>query len=158
MTNKIPFLPASCLLAVLVLTGCKGLNDVEITGASGFSFRNMENNKVTFAADIGVKNPSSISFKVNEMQLKTIVDGNFIGTLSADNIVKIPARSDSSYRMDFSLDLANMLTGASTLYGLTRKKQVTIQLQGYVKAKSWLTTKKVDISETRVVDVPSFNR
>jgi LEA14-like dessication related protein len=158
MKNKKSILPASFVLAILVLTSCKGLNDVEITGAGGFAFRNMENNKVTFAADIGVKNPSSLGFKVNEMQLKTIVDGNFIGTLSADNIVKIPAHSDSSYRMDFSLELANMLTGASTLYGLTRKKQVTIQLQGYIKAKSWMTTKKVDISETRVVDVPSFNR
>ena len=31
-------------------------------------------------------------------------------------------------------------------------------MQGYVKARSWFTTKKVDINETHLIDVPSFTR
>ena len=60
--------------------------------------------------------------------------------------------------MNFSLDLANILSGASTLYSLSRKKQVTLEMQGYVKARSWLTVRKVDVNEKQVVDVPSMSR
>ena len=56
------------------------------------------------------------------------------------------------------MELANMLTGASTLYTFSRKKQVTVEMQGYVKARSWFTIKKVDINEKQLIDVPSFNR
>jgi LEA14-like dessication related protein len=118
----------------------------------------MENNKVTFMAGIGVRNPSSVSFKVSAINLKTIVDGNYIGTLTADNMVRIPARSDSSYRMDFSLELASSLTALSNLYNLSQKKQVTIEMQGYVKARSHLVGRKVEVKEKQLIDVPSMNR
>jgi hypothetical protein len=57
--------------------------------------------------------------------------------------------------MDFSLEIANMLTSASTLYTLSRKKQVSVELQGYVKTRSWLMSKKIDVHETQVIDVPA---
>lgn len=142
------------LLSLTLLNSCKGLNDIEITGAGGFRIRGMENNAVSFAADIGVRNPSSVGFKVSEVNLKTTVDGNFIGTLSTPDRVKIPARSDSSYHMNFSLQFASLITSASTLYNLSRKKQVNVAMQGYVKARSGLVTKKIEVNETRLIDVP----
>ena len=147
------YLLAMTLLPILFLS-CRGLNNIEITGADGFKIRGMENNAVIFAADIGVRNPSSVGFKVSEVNLKTTVDGNFIGTLTTPDRVKIPARSDSSYRMNFTLQLANLITGASALYGISRKKQVNVAMQGYVKARSGLVTKKIEVNETRLVDVP----
>jgi hypothetical protein len=142
------------LFTVILLVSCKGLNDITLTSVDGFALKGMENNMVNFAASVGVHNPSSTGFKVSEVELKAIIDGNFIGTLTTADKVKVPARSDSSYRMNFSLELANMITGASSLYALSRKKQVTVELQGYVKARSWLMMKKVDIRENRVIDVP----
>jgi LEA14-like dessication related protein len=149
---------AILLLAALLLSSCKGVNDITFTGADGFELKGMENNAVQFAADVGVRNPSGIAFKVSEVNLKAIIDGNFVGTLTATGKIRVPAHSDSSYRMNFSLQLANVLTGASTLYSLSRKKQVTVDMQGYVKARSWLTTRKVDIQETQVIDVPKNYR
>jgi LEA14-like dessication related protein len=114
----------------------------------------MENNAVSFTADIGVRNPSSVGFRVREVNLKTTVDGSFIGTLTTPDRVRVPARSDSSYRMNFSLQLAGLAASASTLYSMARKKQVNVAMQGYVKARSGLITKKIEVSETRLVDVP----
>lgn len=142
------------LLLPLLLLSCKGVHDITVTGAEGFSIRGMENNKVSFVADIGVLNPSSVGFKISEINLKTSVDGNFIGTLTSPDKVRIPARSDSSYRMNFSLEIGSILTSASTLYTLTRKKQVNVDMQGYVKARSWLMTRTIEIHETQVIDVP----
>lgn len=142
------------LLLPLLLSSCTGLRDIEITGVEGFKMRGIENNAVSFAADIGVRNPASVGFKVNEINLKTTIDGNFIGTLTSPDRVKIPARSDSAYSMNFSLELSNIITSASALYNLSKKNQVNVVIQGYVKARSGLITKKVDVNETRLMDVP----
>jgi LEA14-like dessication related protein len=155
---KRSLIPKALVLLIIFVTGCKGLQDIQITGADGFELKGMENNAVNFAANIGVSNPSSVGFKVSEVNLKAIVDGIFIGTITTPDKVKIRARSDSSYRMNFSLELANIITGASTLYNISRKKQVNVDMQGYVKAHSWFTVKKVDVHETRVVDVPKNYR
>jgi LEA14-like dessication related protein len=146
------------LTAFLVLSSCKGVEDIRFTGIDNVALKGIENNKVNFTADIGVSNPSPVGFKISEVNLKTIADGTFIGTLTTGNPVKIPAHTDTTYRMDFSMELANMLTGASTLYAISRKKQVSVEMRGYIKTRSWFTVKKVDIDETQLINVPSFNR
>jgi LEA14-like dessication related protein len=148
----------SILLLLLLLTACGKVSDITLTGINDFEFKGMENNAVSFAARIGVSNPTSVGFTVSEVNLKTIVDGNFIGTLTANEKVRIRANSDSSYHMNFSLSMANLLTGASSLYSLSRKKQVKVEMQGYVKARSWFTVRKVDILESRMMDVPAIGR
>jgi hypothetical protein len=58
--------------------------------------------------------------------------------------------------MNFTLKLANMLTGASSLYGLSRKKEVFVELQGYVKSRTFLASRKTEIKESRRIAVPSM--
>jgi LEA14-like dessication related protein len=156
--NTRSLLFTSLALAVILLSSCRGIQDIQITGADRFEMKGMENNRLSFSANIGINNPSSVGFKISEVNLKTSVDGSYIGTVTTNEPVKIPARSDSTYLMSFSLELANLLTGASTLYSMTGKKQVTVDMQGYVKARSWLTVKKVDVHETRLISVPSISR
>lgn len=155
--NPIPGIFRLLLLSFFLFAGCKGVEDIKMTGISGFEFKGMENNAIRFAMRISVSNPSPVGFHVREVNLKTQVDGNYLGTLTTTDRIKIAAHSDTSYIMNFTLSLANIVTGASSLYGLSRKKQVNVDLQGYVKARSWLTTKKTRIKESHVVDVPSFN-
>lgn len=149
---------ALLLLIPLLILSCKGVNDISFTGVDDFEFRGLENNKISFSASVGVSNPSSIGFKVSEVNLKTSIDGVYIGTLTSGNTIRVAARSDSSYKMDFTINLANLLTGASTLYNASRKKKVEVEMNGYVKARSWLTVKKVDVNEKQLIDVPSINR
>jgi len=145
------------IAALAVLLSCKGVNQISFTGVENVELLGVENNIVKFSGDIGIHNPSSASFRIREVNLKTSVDGNFIGTLMTDNPVRIKAKTDSSYHADFSLELANLVTGATTLYGLSRKKQVTVEMQGFVRARSWLAFRKIDVAEKRLIDVPSFN-
>jgi hypothetical protein len=144
------------LIIVLLLASCRGVEDIQVTGFSDFAFKGMENNAVNFSATIGVHNPSAMGFKIQEVNLKTLVEGNFIGTLSTPDKVKIKAHSDTSYSMNFTLTMANLLTGASSLYSISRQKTAKVEMQGFVKARSWFTTKKVDIKESRTVDVPAM--
>jgi LEA14-like dessication related protein len=149
---------AVVLITLAIIQGCKGLQEVKITGADGFEYHGMKNNSLEFAANIGVMNPSGVGFRITEVNLKAIVDGNFLGTLSTNDRVRIPAHSDSSYRMNFNLTMNNLLSGASALYGLSRKKQVNVEMQGFVKARAGITMKKVEVNESRIFDVPAFGR
>jgi LEA14-like dessication related protein len=148
----------SLVLSTFLSVSCANLDDIQITGVSGFDFRGMENSVANFSADVGVSNPSSVNFKISEVNLKTIVEGNYLGTLTTSDRVKIRARSDSSYHMNFSLTMANMLSGASSLYALTRRKQVRVEMQGFVKTRTWFLTKKVEVNESQTIDVPAFGR
>jgi len=144
-------------ILLLLIISCKGVDEISFTGVENVELLGVENNIVNFSGDIGIYNPSSASFRIREVNLKTSVDGNFIGTLMTDNPVRIKAKTDSSYHADFSLELANLVSGATTLYGLSRKKQVTVEMQGFVRARSWLAFRKIDVAEKRLIDVPSFN-
>jgi hypothetical protein len=156
LMNPIPKAFRLLFFSMLLMAGCKGVEDIAMTGISGVEFKGMENNTLRFSVVVGVSNPSSVGFRVSEVNLKTQVDGNYLGTLTTTDKIRIPARSDTSYRMNFTLTMANMITGASSLFSLSRKKKVTIDMQGYIKARSWLTTKKTEIKESQTVDVPSF--
>jgi LEA14-like dessication related protein len=154
MKNK--YLPI-LLLLIVIISGCKGIEDIAMTGVSDFRFKGINNDVISFSAVVGVSNPSRVGFHVSEVNVKTMADGNYIGTLSTTDKIRIPARSDTSYRMNFTLKLANVLTGASSLYSLSRKKEVLVELQGYVKSRSFLATHKTNIKESRKVAVPSMN-
>jgi hypothetical protein len=145
------------ILLLIVLPGCKGVEDIAMTGISDFKFKGINNDVISFSAVVGVSNPSRVGFHISELNVKTMADGNYIGTLSTTDKIRIPARSDTSYRMNFKLKLANVLTGASSLYGLSRKKEVLVELQGYVKSRSFIATRKTQIKESRTVPVPSMN-
>jgi LEA14-like dessication related protein len=154
MKNKsLPIL----LLLIAIISGCKGVEDIAMTGISDFRFKGINNDVISFSAVVGVSNPSGVGFHVSEVNVKTMADGNYLGTLSTTDKIRIPARSDTSYRMNFTLKLANVLTGASSLYSLSRKKEVLVELQGYVKSRSFLATHKTNIKESRKVAVPSMN-
>jgi LEA14-like dessication related protein len=145
------------LLILVLVTGCKGVEDITMTGVSDFKFKGINNDLISFSAVVGVSNPSGIGFHISEVNVKTIADGNYIGTLSTTDKIRIPARSDTSYRMNFTLKLANILTGASSLYNLSHKKEVLVELQGFVKSRSFLATHKTNIKESRKIAVPSLN-
>jgi LEA14-like dessication related protein len=146
------------LILSALLLSCKGVEDISFKGVNNVALIGMEDNRINFSADIAVFNPSTVGFRIREVNLKTSIDGIFLGTLTTNEPVKINARSDTSYHAVFSLELANIITGASTLYGLQRKRQVTVEMQGFVKASSWLTSRKVDVLEKQLIDVPQFSR
>jgi LEA14-like dessication related protein len=153
--NLIIILP---LVLVLIFSSCGNVEDISLKGVDHVQLKGIENNDVKFTAEVIMYNPSSVNFRIREVNLKMIVDGNFIGTLTLDKPLRIKAKSDTSYLADFNLQLANIFTGASALYSLREKKQVTVDMQGFIRAKSWLVFRKIDVAEKRLVDVPTFSR
>ncbi len=153
MKNRLAY-----LLLPLLFIGCKGVDDISFTGIDNVVFRGIEDNKLLFSADVGIFNPSNVSFRVSEVDLKTSIDGTYLGTLTSDQPLKIKAKVDSAYHADFTLELANILSGASMLYGISKKSRITVEMKGFVRARSWLAFRKIEVAEKQTIDVPEFNR
>jgi LEA14-like dessication related protein len=141
---------------LLMLSSCKNFDNVELRGIDKVIFRGIENNTVYFSAGLMVNNPSGVSFKIKEVNLKTVANGDFLGTLHCIGDVKIDARSDSVYRVPLSLELSNIFTGAATLYKISRQKKVKMEVKGYVRVRTFLISKKIEVSESQVLDVPKI--
>lgn len=157
MKNKIPGIANIVFILTLVLTGCKGIESIEITSIDNFKLIGIEENTIMFSAEVGVFNPSGLAFKVREVNLRTLAEGNYLGTLVNNEIIKIAARSDSVYNIFFNMKLANILKSTSMLYGISKQDQMNVELQGYVKSRSGLATKKVDVHENLIIEVPGFD-
>lgn len=141
---------------LLMLNSCKSFENIELKGIDKVVFQGIENNTVYFSAGLKVHNPSGVSFKIREVNLKTAANGDFLGTLQCTEDVKINARSDSVYMVPLSLKLSNIFTGASTLYKISRQKKVNMEVKGYIRVKTFLISKKVEVSESQVLDVPKI--
>ncbi len=157
MKNRIQPVLLPVVILALFLTGCKGLESIEITGVDNFKFLGIEESTVTFSADVGIYNPSAAPFKVREVNLKVLAEGNYIGSLHNNEMIRIAAHSDSAYCMPFSLKLGSILTSASILYTFSKKDYVNLELQGYIKSRSGLIIKKVDVQESLRVEVPELD-
>ena len=141
---------------ILVFSSCKSIENIELKGIDKITFQGIENNTVYFSAGLHVNNPSGISFKIKEVNLKTVANGDYLGTLHCDDIVKIHSRSDSVYRVPMSLALGNIFTGASTLYKISRQSKVKMEVKGYIRVKNLMIVKKIEVSESQDMDIPKI--
>ncbi len=141
---------------MLVLSSCNDIENIEIIGVEKVIFEGIQDNMVYFSAGLKVYNPSAVSFKIREVNLKTVADGVFLGTLNCTDKIKINARSDSVYMVPLSLKLANIFTGASMLYKLSRQKKVNMEVKGYVRVRTMMIYKKIEVSEKQLMDVPKI--
>ncbi len=147
---------AGILAIFLILSGCRALDKVEITGVDQLRLQNIRENTVSFAANVGISNRSAIGFKVREINVKVSADGSYLGILTAADTLKVRPRSDSIYSMTFNLELANLMNSISAIYRITRQDSVHVAMQGYVKSRSHCVTKKIEFAETRFFKVPEF--
>jgi LEA14-like dessication related protein len=146
----------SLVLSLFVLGSCNDIRNIEIKGVEKVKFQGIENNTVYFLAGINVSNPSGVNFRIKEVNFAAVADGDFLGTLRCDEDTKIVSRKDSVYTVPFSLKLGNIFTGASSLYRLSRKNKVNLDVKGYVRVRSGLITRKIDIQRSEVVDIPKI--
>jgi len=144
------------VLTIFAVSSCKDIDNIEIKGVEKVSFRGIEDNIVFLTAGISISNPSAITFRIKAVNLATVADGDFLGTLQCNENIRIAARKDSVYLVPLSLKLGNFLTGAASLYKLSRQSRVKLEVKGYVRVRSGLVTKKVEVIRSQIVDVPKF--
>lgn len=131
-----------------LIISCGKLSEVEIQGADNFKYVGFKDNYVTFQADIKVNNPSHHKITVKEINAKLLVNDIYLGRLQNDEVIHIMPLSDDYITVSFRLRIANVLSGLSTIARLYNQKNLKVEVNGYVIARTALYRKKINISET----------
>ncbi len=156
MKNKF-FLHVALLPLFLMISSCGNIDDINLKNVSNVKIHRIENGNIFFSAGLQVVNPSSVSFRLKEFDLRVVANGDYLGRLTGTEEIKVLPHSDSLYIVPMNLKLANIFTGGATIYRLSRMDKVKIEMQGYARVKTFLFLKRININESRVVDVPKVN-
>ncbi|MBN2212934.1 MAG: LEA type 2 family protein [Bacteroidales bacterium] len=140
------------LYCCFLLISCGKINEVEIRGADNLRYNGFKNNQVEFEADIRVFNPSSHKIKVREIDMKLLVNDMYLGRLQNAEEFYILPRSDEFISVSFRLRIANLFTGLSTISGLYHQRNLKVEVNGFVKAKTAFYKKKIDVREITYID------
>ena len=140
------------LSIIFLLGSCGELKNIEIRGADNFKYKGFTGNHVEFEADIDVYNPSNHKIKVMDMDLKLLVNDIYLGRLQNSDDIQILPHTDGYITVPLSLRITNLFSGMSTIAKLYNQRNLKVEVDGYVKARTAFITRKVDINKTTYVD------
>lgn len=140
------------VIVPLLLTGCGKFEDIQIGDITGAKFAGFMDNSLAFNVDIPVTNPTNLTFKVKEVNLKTTVNGDYLGKILSDDMVKIPARSDETQHFLVKVHLTNIFRGATAFNQFSKHQRLNVEIDGYIKVHSLLMSRKIKIHETREIN------
>jgi len=150
MNKKVwKYLAPGCLF---LLISCGRINEVEIRGADNLRYNGFRDNHVEFEADIKVFNPSHHKIKVKEIDVKLLVNDMYLGRLQNAEEFQILPQSDEYIRVSFRLKIANLFSGISILSNLYNERNLKVEVNGFVTAKTAFYRKKIDVNEITYVD------
>ena len=138
--------------SLLIFFSCGKMNEIEIQGADNFKYSGFKDNHVEFEADIKVFNPSHHKIKVKEINVKLLVNDMYLGRLQNAKEFQILPHSDEYIRVSFRLRIANIFYGLSTISRLYNQKNLKVEVDGFVIAKTALYRKKLEVKEITYVD------
>lgn len=140
------------LCFMFLLVSCSKINEVEIRNADNLRYSGFRNNNVEFEVDIQVYNPSHHKIKVKEIDVKLLVNDMYIGRLQIAEEFQILPQSNEYIRVPFRLKIANLFTGLSTISKLYNQKNLKVEVDGFVTAKTAFYRKKINVNEITYVD------
>lgn len=139
---------------VVLLFSCGKFEEIEIRDLRDFNFEGVVGNNAKFSADILVYNPNREKIKIKMIDMKVLVDNVYLGTMICEDEIVIPKKAESLVNIPCGLKIANIFSGASTLYRLANEDSIKVSLDGTVTAQVKMITKKVKITRSMMIEPP----
>ncbi len=136
------------IVLFLLLSCCAEFKDIEIGQPEDIILKGIKDNVLSLQVKIPITNPTALSFKIKEINIKTSVNNQYLGRLACDQAIIIPARSSEIHNLNLELKIANIIQGISIMLEIFKDNDITFQAEGYLKFKSLLINKKINIKET----------
>jgi LEA14-like dessication related protein len=136
------------IVLLMLLSCCADFKDIEIGNPEGIRITGLKGNVVDLEMKIPVTNPRTIGFRIKEIDIKTSVNNHYLGRLSSDRVVVIPPKSSDVYSLKLKLRIANIIEGISLLLDMLNHDNIELQMEGFIKFKSLMVSRKINIEET----------
>jgi len=97
-------------------------------------------------------NPNKFGFKIKEINVKASINNYYLGRLETDDVIIIPAKSNEIHNLKLRLRIANIIQGFSVFFALFKEEKLSIDIEGYIRFKSFLINKKINVKETSIIN------
>ncbi len=117
------------------------------------SIEGVEGNNLKLTISIPITNTNTFKVKINDITLDARIDGKYLGVLKSDSKIIIPANTKATYDIDLNLEIKNIILGATTIYKLSKEKDLPrLDLEGEVKASALLMKKRIKVKEENILN------
>ena len=141
------------LTSLFLVTSC--FVAPEFKGYQNFKFGKLENNTLKFTIDLNIDNPNFFGIRVRKSELDFFVENTYLGKARIPKGVKIKRKRLNTVTLPLEIQLEK-----GAIFNLMRyatKKQVDVQLKGFVRGSALLIPKKQKVDEKRQVSVRDLN-
>ncbi|HRW62778.1 MAG TPA: LEA type 2 family protein [Bacteroidales bacterium] len=141
------------LLIIILLGSCSVYKSIHIGDVDKVDFRGMLENKISLELKVPVINPNKYKIIVKNMDLDVTINGKYIGKMQNASQIIIPPKSDTIQIFPVDIHVRNIMASMSTLYKLRNAKSVEMQIEGTIKVKALMRSKKIKVSEKQTISL-----
>lgn len=134
------------LLSLLLSTSCS-VSPVEIKDVESVKIVSFKNDTIIFEALFPVNNPNNYRFKITDIDLDVLLDGDAVGRIQKIKDLKIPPNRESLQRIRFNMVIPDRITGGLYLLKMITNQALNIEIKGHIIGKALCIKKKVDVNE-----------
>lgn len=132
------------LLFVLIIGGCAS-DKVVIGDPESVQMKGFKNNKLQFSLVLPVDNQRRRAFDIVVVDLDLRVHGSYLGKVTNIDTLTIAPGQSQRYNLQLQLQIKNLLAGASLLSQSGKVDINSFEMEGFIKVKSGLITKKIKV-------------
>jgi LEA14-like dessication related protein len=144
---------AATFFALIFLTRCLNFEPVTVSGVNGVKVQKVENGKATLHIDLMIDNPNRSTIKVKEVDLFVTYGDVKLGRVLNEEGFKLKPESNQSYVIPVVIDTKALKKQSGNLLKSFFKKGITMNIDGHIKAGTFIVTKKIDIHHKANLDV-----
>lgn len=150
MHKKSLFYALTLIISILI-TSCASFEDIKIGDIQNLKINGIEDNVFKIDVEVPVDNPTVFSFKITSVDIRTTVNGKYIGKLSLNEPVKIKSRRKENYLVPVDVKISNVLVTMFVMMNVKSGSSLTVKLEGTAQGQSVFIKKEYSIEE--VIDI-----
>lgn len=142
--SKHLFYIITLIFSIFILSSCD-VKEVELVNIDSFNIVSIEKEDITIDVIAQIKNPNNFSFSITKVDLDIKFNNFFLGKINEIKKVNIKKNSNELQHLVFKFKLKDVMKGTIVFLPALLTNQANIEITGYVKASSFLVSKKIEI-------------
>lgn len=150
--------PIIIISAILfAFSSCASYEEVKFTGLKNFGIAGKDKDGLKLNLVVGIDNPNNVKIKVKKADLDLKFNGRTLGNLDLDKKVVIPKNSNGTVDLLVNVQTQELLKGGlGGLLTTVLSQKAEIGVEGEIKVKAFIFTRKIPVSFTEQVKIPKF--
>lgn len=143
------------LLLLIFISSCTAYKEVDIIRVGDYGVGDISSKEVELTVNMEVNNPNGYNIRIKKSTLDLLIEGKKIGETKMVEDIVLKKRTQDTYQFRVKANYKELSKAVfSSIGSLFGKKEITIGLQGKVKAKAFgIIGKRFKVDVTEQVNI-----